>query len=159
MSDRAERDLYALLGLPRGATAREIRRAYRRLARQHHPDLNPGSDGSQRFAALATAYAILRDPARRARYDRELGPPSAERSGSSPRPPVRPASVRGGDVRRGILELSREETMQLTSHGLALRDVHGRTLVLPQGTKHGDQITVLHGGRVAVLTVWTPATS
>jgi DnaJ-class molecular chaperone len=64
-------DLYATLGVPRDASAEDIRRAYRGLAKQHHPDLNPGNKSAEeRFKALASAYDILGDTDKRGRYDR-----------------------------------------------------------------------------------------
>lgn len=63
-------DYYAMLEVPSTATSAEIRRAYHRLARQYHPDLNqqlPNSD--QRIKRLNEAYATLSDPASRAAYD------------------------------------------------------------------------------------------
>ncbi len=63
-------DLYALLGLARGATLVEIKRSYRRLARKHHPDINPGDAAAEaRFRAITRAYETLIDPDRRVRYD------------------------------------------------------------------------------------------
>jgi curved DNA-binding protein CbpA len=68
---RHDRDYYALLGVAPGATAEEIRRAYRRLALQWHPDRNPGNPGAaERFKDISEAYAVLIDPARRRDYDR-----------------------------------------------------------------------------------------
>lgn len=64
-----KRDYYAVLGLPRGATEAEIKRAFRDLARKHHPDVNPG-DGGEAFREINEAYAVLSDPRARARYDR-----------------------------------------------------------------------------------------
>lgn len=63
-------DLYIVLGLSRGATHDEIKRAYRRLARKYHPDINPG-DGraAAHFRDIAAAYETLIDPERRQRYD------------------------------------------------------------------------------------------
>jgi molecular chaperone DnaJ len=63
-------DLYIVLGLDRAASLGDVKRAYRRLARQYHPDVNPG-DGiaAGRFREIAQAYEILSDPDRRRRYD------------------------------------------------------------------------------------------
>jgi DnaJ-class molecular chaperone len=64
-------DPYTILGVARDATAESIRSTYRRLAKQHHPDLNPGNAGAEaRFKAIASANDILSDPEKRARYDR-----------------------------------------------------------------------------------------
>src|SRR5690349_16282363 len=64
---------YALLGVPRGASAQAIVHAFRRAARSSHPDAQPGDPGAAaRFRMLATAYGILSDPERRAAYDRTL---------------------------------------------------------------------------------------
>lgn len=157
MPEGATVDFYGVLGVPRDATAREIRRAYRRLARRHHPDLNSSPDGPERFAALAHAYEILHDPAERARYDRTLDPTPPRRPSSASRPPTRSAPVAERIVQRGVLELSAEEALHLARHPLVLRDAHGQTIVLPAGTSHGAQITVLHRGRAALLTVRTPS--
>jgi curved DNA-binding protein CbpA len=64
-------DYYTLLGVPPGATLTAIKRAYRKLARQHHPDMNGGDpDAAARFKLIIEAYEVLSDPAQRARYDR-----------------------------------------------------------------------------------------
>jgi curved DNA-binding protein CbpA len=61
-------DYYAMLGLPASATLTEIKRAYRRLARLYHPDLNRQSKDN-RIKQLNEAYGVLRDAAKRATYD------------------------------------------------------------------------------------------
>lgn len=63
-------DLYSVLGLDRKASLSEIKRAYRRLARKYHPDINPGDRAAEAFfRRLAVAYETLSDPDRRRRYD------------------------------------------------------------------------------------------
>lgn len=65
------RDYYETLGVGRDASTEEIKKAFRRIARQTHPDANPGDPHSEaRFREAAEAYEVLSDPSRRARYDR-----------------------------------------------------------------------------------------
>ena len=64
-------DLYKALGVAKAATADEIRKAYRKIAKSSHPDLNPGDNAAEtRFKAAQAAWDILGDPDKRARYDR-----------------------------------------------------------------------------------------
>lgn len=63
-------DLYELLGVGRDADADAIKKAYRRLARQYHPDVNPDPDAQDRFKEISRAYEVLSDPQKRASYDR-----------------------------------------------------------------------------------------
>jgi curved DNA-binding protein len=66
------RDYYEVLGVPRTATAEEIKRTYRQLARKHHPDLQPAAErakAAERFKEINEAYEVLSDPDKRAKYD------------------------------------------------------------------------------------------
>jgi molecular chaperone DnaJ len=81
-------DLYIVLGVRRGASADDIRRAYKRLARRYHPDINPGDhEAAERFRDILSAYETLVDPERRRRYDH----------GEVTAAPPRPAGFAGFD--------------------------------------------------------------
>jgi curved DNA-binding protein len=65
----ARRDFYDVLGVSRNASQEEIQQAYRRLARQHHPDVNKDPEAEERFKDISEAYDVLSDPEMRRRYD------------------------------------------------------------------------------------------
>src|SRR2546422_5365368 len=86
-------DLYRTLEVAPNADLEVIRAAYRRLARQYHPDLNPRPEAAERMRAINAAYRVLSDPAKRAAYDarRSLPRPTVAHSHTSV---SRPAPVR-----------------------------------------------------------------
>jgi molecular chaperone DnaJ len=66
----AKRDYYETLGVQRGASEQDLKSAFRRLAKEHHPDRNPGDTASeQKFKSINEAYEVLKDPQKRAAYD------------------------------------------------------------------------------------------
>lgn len=68
---QSSQSLYDVLGVKRDASADDIRKAYRKLAKQFHPDLNPGKpEAEARFKSISAAYDLLSDPEKRSRYDR-----------------------------------------------------------------------------------------
>src|SRR5690606_18764249 len=91
----------AVLGVPRGATAEEIKAAYRRAARASHPDLHPGdATAHERFKRVQLAYEVLGDPARRAAYDAPVRTPVVRPSAAHvPEEPISLARELGETVR------------------------------------------------------------
>jgi curved DNA-binding protein CbpA len=138
-----QNDYYRVLGVGHDASTPEIRRAYRRLARQHHPDRNPEPDSPERFRSLAEAYGVLNDPARRAHYDQATRPVSR---------PLAPRS-RSSAVHRGVLELSAPEARHVATKPLTLTTSDGTMIMLPAGLSDGDQIILADRGIRVVLTV------
>jgi curved DNA-binding protein len=91
----ASHDYYETLGVARGASDEDIRRAYRKLARQYHPDVNKDPGAEDRFKEVSEAYDVLRDKDKRARYDRlganwRAGPEASRSQGFD-------EAFRGGD--------------------------------------------------------------
>ena len=78
------RDYYEILGVKRAASQDEVQRAYRKLARKYHPDVNKASNAEDKFKEINEAYEVLKDPEKRKMYD-QLGP--NWRSGQDFRPP------------------------------------------------------------------------
>ena len=94
-------DPYAVLGVARTASEDEIRRAYRKLAKKHHPDLNQGDARAEdRFKAVSTAYDLLSDAEKRRRFDAgEIDANGTER-GYARRPGRRPGRTCRAGCRR-----------------------------------------------------------
>ncbi len=94
---RSTKDLYELLGLPRGASQDDIRKAHRRQVRQHHPDANPEDPrAEEHFKQIQQAYEVLSDPQKRREYDEGFRTPSKGGSSSG-----RPRARRGAGRRTG----------------------------------------------------------
>jgi molecular chaperone DnaJ len=82
----AKRDYYEVLGLHRGASEQEIKRAYRKLARRYHPDVNPGDKGAEaKFKEVSEAYEVLSDGDKRRQYD-QFGRDGFSRATGGPQP-------------------------------------------------------------------------
>lgn len=64
------KDYYKILGVPKDASQKDIQKAYRKLAREHHPDVNKGEGSELKFKEIGEAYDVLKDPEKRAKYDR-----------------------------------------------------------------------------------------
>ncbi|MDA8389603.1 MAG: DnaJ domain-containing protein [Gammaproteobacteria bacterium] len=92
------KDYYAIMGVPRTASAEEIKRAYRKLAHKYHPDVSKEKEAEERFKELGEAYEVLRDPEKRAAYD-QLGPNWRADQDFTPPPGWRPTGGTRGHAR------------------------------------------------------------
>ena len=136
---------YATLGLDRDCAASQIRAAYRLLAKQHHPDLNPNSSVAvARTQALNTAYETLNDPERRAAYDRELE--AAEKSDT----PKRSAKSQRNISQNVSLRL--EDFLSGTTREVRVNDpanpagIETYELVIPPNTAPGARFRLPRNG-------------
>src|ERR1700733_13997638 len=144
MTGDGQVDPYAELDVSQDASSEEIRRAYRQVARRHHPDVNQDPGGAERFAAAARAYEILSDPAARARYDNRLHRSVPIRRSPKPQP---------APDRRAVLELTDREAAPLAPFPLTLTDAHGGRIVIPAGAADGDQLMLRDRGELIVVRV------
>ncbi len=142
-----EPDHYATLGLDRRCTLAQIRAAYRLLAKQHHPDVNPGSaDAVARAQELNAAHEILSDPARRRAYDRTLNAAKTA------------APARAGKIERNIAQDTRlriEDFLRGVSIVVRVNDPanpHGQEvyeLTIPPSTAPGTRFRISRGALFA----------
>lgn len=159
----AYQDYYAALGVDRQATADQIKRAYRKLARQYHPDVNKDPGAEERFKQINEAYEVLSDPEKRSVYDQygtttppEAGgwreaPDSGEFSeffqqlfgGGFARGRSR-GPMRGGDYQVG-LTLSLEEAYRGGRRNLQING-QNVSVDIPVGARDGTRIRVAGGG-------------
>ena len=147
---KRKRDYYAVLGVTRNATETEIKRAFRELARKHHPDVQAESDAGERFREINEAYAVLCDASARTRYDRwghaDDGPSGLGAVVDAAQDMINDVLRRRRNKQRGrdlryTLEITFEEAafgvskvIQIPDDGIKERDF---TVVVPAGTKEG----------------------
>jgi curved DNA-binding protein len=152
---------YQLLGVSSRADTQQIRQAYHRLARQHHPDVNPGDVRSAAMMTLLNeAVAVLSDEGRRAVYDRSLGDGHAARGAAPAHAPSRydghdveyRVTITAAEARRGTRREASFHRPDGTPYCIAIE--------IPPGTIDGTQIRLaghggpgLHGGRRGDLCV------
>lgn len=182
--EQAGPDLYQVLGLNPGASRAEITRAYRRLARRYHPDVDTTPGAAQRFADVTRAYRVLSDPRARARYDSSRAPRGSRiptrshpgswspwttarvRPGSTPReafwlgaPTLAHAFHLGTDMPVGPPADSEEAEVELTLE----ESCHGTTRAVTVTSQHSSETLhvvippgVLDGDRIEVPTTHLP---
>ena len=152
------RDYYELLGIERGASETEVKRAFRKLARELHPDVNAHDpEAEEKFKAAAEAYEVLSDPEQRATYDR-FGHEGLRSGGFSSAGfgsvedifqavfggafgfEVRRGPIRGQDLLHAI-ELSAPQAMLGASVKIPSHEGE-REIELPPGVQHGTQLAL-----------------
>lgn len=137
-------DYYAILGLDRGCSVEQVRRAYRVLAKRYHPDVNGGSaEAAERCREVNAAHEVLSDPARRRAYDREIEDREAgqsehqQKAGKVERKVAQDAYVRLADFLRGTtLEVRVNDPAAMGSGPEVYR------LEMPAGTAPGTRFRI-----------------
>lgn len=142
------RNHYEILGLETSCTLAEIRTAYRRLAKRHHPDVNPGdADAVTRLQEVNAAYEVLADSARRRAYDEEQNIDSTQRA-AEPRGKIQRNLAQ--DVRLRIDEFFRGATIDLRVNDPGNPDgAESYTFVIPPDTAPGARFRIPREGAMA----------
>jgi DnaJ-class molecular chaperone len=135
------RDYYAVLGVARSASPEEVRRAYRQLALQHHPDL-AGEEATAQFQLIVEAYEVLSDPEERCTYDAELrGQGRARPTVDAPEAVEQRRRRRAGGEATGLPFLKRlcGSLDDLLAHGIARRGADGvlEVILTPDEARQG----------------------
>ncbi len=154
------RDPYAVLGCPRNADAKTLKRAYRRIVKDDHPDRNPGDRRAEaRFKEAAAAWDLLGDPEKRSRFDRgEIDAEGRERAPAGGFAGFDPKEA-FGDMFSGLRERPRKgpdmnyrlsvsflDAVKGESVRLALKSGQSITFNLPPGTEHGARLRLAGRG-------------
>src|SRR6185295_18752111 len=115
------KDYYSTLGVAKTATEKEIKQAFRRMARKHHPDVNPGDKSAEsKFKEISEAYEVLGDPEKRKKYDElganwrayeQAGAPAGQESGAWNIPFER------GPASAGFRTMTEEEVREMFGNG------------------------------------------
>lgn len=170
-----KKDYYEILGVPRTASEKDLKAAYRKLARKYHPDVNPGNKAAEeKFKEVAEAFAVLSDPEKRAKYDR--GGHEAFGPGFDPFADLgfdvrgfglgnlsELFDILGGGSRRGRSRARRGADVQMEARIPFLDAVRGTTLDvplprrgsradrvkvrIPEGVEDGDRVRVPSKGQ------------
>ncbi|MGC9668417.1 DnaJ C-terminal domain-containing protein [Planosporangium sp. 12N6] len=140
---RGDRDYYDILGVPRDAGPQDIQRAYRQLARRHHPDVNKEPGAEERFKDITEAYDVLSDPDKRKRYDRfgaqwRQVPPDFETAGAGFRQRAGAGARGGGPWGGGV----RVDTEGFDTDSIDIEDLFGSIF----GGRGGGFGGYAHGG-------------
>jgi DnaJ-class molecular chaperone len=158
----SKRDYYDVLGVKRSASADEIKKAYRKLARKYHPDVNKDADASEKFREATTAYEVLSDPEKRKQYDQfgpdafgggARGPAGGAWSGQAPPGGAQGVQFDFGDIfggagggggaggrSSGFMGMGLDEILEALGGGAGRRRPGGRRATRRQPAPKGDDI-------------------
>ena len=140
------KDYYAALGVTKNASQEEIQRAYRKLARKYHPDVNKTPDAEEKFKDIGEAYEVLKDPDKRAKYDRYGAAWKAAQQGGGTPPPAMRTSGSTSAARRILYFRAPVGSVAFLNNSLELRldsVVQPRDAAMPVGVPRAGRGTSL----------------